>query len=262
MSSSSKSTRVVLSFEKKGSSTTQESITVENPDTTSIWQIKQQYMKKYGLNIYRQGLYLLINSTTTGIEKDNKKGMVSLSNNTSSLSHYLSSSSSHVSILVKDLGPQIGYKTVFILEYLGPLLFVFLYSLRPEFVYGKNDANNKDFHPTAMMGILCWSFHFMKRELETLFVHRFSRPTMPLSNLFKNCTYYWTFGLVIGYPLCHPEYTSPTSYNQIVLGLTLFIIAEILNLSVHLKLRNLRSSGSSQERPIPMVSVSYHFTRL
>jgi very-long-chain enoyl-CoA reductase len=42
------------------------------------------------------------------------------------------------------------------------------------------------------------SLHFIKREFETIFVHRFSRPTMPLNNLFKNCVYYWSFGMLFG----------------------------------------------------------------
>ena len=31
----------------------------------------------------------------------------------------------------------------------------------------------------------CWSGHFVKRLLETIFIHRFSHATMPLFNLFK-----------------------------------------------------------------------------
>lgn len=31
----------------------------------------------------------------------------------------------------------------------------------------------------------CYSFHYIKRLLETVFVHRFSNATMPIMNLFK-----------------------------------------------------------------------------
>ncbi|KAJ0403308.1 hypothetical protein P43SY_009342 [Pythium insidiosum] len=150
----------------------------------------------------------------------------------------------------KDYGPQIGYRTVFVLEYLGPLLFVLFYATRPAFLYGANAAA-KPFDATAWLGVICWSIHFAKREFETFFVHRFSRPTMPLQNLFKNCTYYWSFGAVIGYPLCHPDYTAPTSQLQIQIGLALFAISEFLNFCVHVQLRNLRPAEGSQERPIP-----------
>lgn len=36
----------------------------------------------------------------------------------------------------------------------------------------------------------CWTAHYVKRILETLFVHRFSHNTMPIGNLFKVCLSY------------------------------------------------------------------------
>ena len=35
--------------------------------------------------------------------------------------------------------------------------------------------------------MVCWTLHYAKRILETLFVHRFSHNTMPITNLFKVC---------------------------------------------------------------------------
>jgi very-long-chain enoyl-CoA reductase len=121
-----------------------------------------------------------------------------------------------IELLMKDLGAQIGYRTVFLVEYFGPMLFVCLYALRPSFLYGA-EAAGTPYNWVAWLGIVCWNLHFLKRELETIFVHKFSRPTMPLSNLFKNCTYYWAFGAVIGYPLCSPSYVAPVCYDDLYL---------------------------------------------
>jgi very-long-chain enoyl-CoA reductase len=95
--------------------------------------------------------------------------------------------------------------------------------------------------------------HFIKRELETLFVHRFSNDTMPFSNLFKNCFHYWLmFGFFNIYFFLHPDYTTPTwlkeSHMFILVGL--FVVFEFLNLMTHITLKNLRKPGST-ERGIP-----------
>lgn len=149
----------------------------------------------------------------------------------------------------KDLGPQIGYRTVFIVEYLGPMVFVLLYALRPTWVFGPK-ASLLPFNPVAQLGVGCWVLHFLKREFETFFVHKFSRPTMPLSNLFKNCAYYWIFGAVIGYPLCHPAYVPPSA-PLVWIGLSLFSICEVGNFICHYMLSNMRPKEGSQDRAIP-----------
>lgn len=95
--------------------------------------------------------------------------------------------------------------------------------------------------------------HYVKRELETLFVHRFSNDTMPYTNLFKNCAHYWViFGFINMYFFLHPDYTPPAwatpLTHYIILGL--FILFEFLNLMTHITLMNLRKPGST-ERGIP-----------
>jgi len=154
------------------------------------------------------------------------------------------------SLLFKDYGPQFSYRGVFVVEYAGPLLFVLLYAMRPAFLYGP-DAASKPWDPVAKLGVWCWTAHFAKREFETFFVHRFSRPTMPLLNLFKNSIYYHTFGLVIGYPLCHPDFTAPASELQVQIACGAFILFELGNLICHIMLRNLRPAEGSSKRPIP-----------
>lgn len=44
-------------------------------------------------------------------------------------------------VYLRDLGPQIGWKTVFLAEYAGPLIVYLLFYFRPELVYGKAASN-------------------------------------------------------------------------------------------------------------------------
>lgn len=153
-------------------------------------------------------------------------------------------------IYVKDLGPQIGWSTVFVLEYAGPLVLYGLVSLRPWILYG-NAAKGTTLSTTAIIALACWSTHYLKRILETLFVHRFSHGTMPIRNLFKNCGYYWGFTVYVAYHINHPLFTPPPVLVQIV-GLAIFIVSELGNLSIHILLRDLRPPGTSVRKiPVP-----------
>jgi len=164
-------------------------------------------------------------------------------------------------IYLKDLGPQIGWSTVFMAEYAGPLLIYLLFYIRPSFIYGSS-IKSKPMHLAAHLGAACWTFHYAKRILETLFVHRFSHATMPIFNLFKNCSYYWGFTAFVSYFVNHPKYTSPLFGNaQIYLGLAMFILNELGNLSIHLLLRDLRPPGT-KERRIPYPNKTNPFTKL
>jgi very-long-chain enoyl-CoA reductase len=94
--------------------------------------------------------------------------------------------------------------------------------------------------------------HYVKRLSESIFVHRFSRDTMPLTNIFKNCTFYFIgFGITINL-LLSPGYVAPswTSPTLCYLLLVLFILFEYLNGACHLIQRNLRRPGTT-ERGIP-----------
>lgn len=39
-------------------------------------------------------------------------------------------------LYVKDLGPQIGWSTVFMAEYVGPLIVYLIFYARPSLIYG------------------------------------------------------------------------------------------------------------------------------
>jgi len=154
---------------------------------------------------------------------------------------------SNTTLYFKDRGTQIGWTTVFLAEYAGPLLVYLLFYIRPWIVYG--DSATTSMSSTAHIAAAAWSLHYVKRLLETIFVHRFSNATMPLSNLFKNCSYYWGFAAYCAYHVNHPLYTSPSDL-QVYVFLGAFLLCEFGNFTIHVLLRNLRPPGT-KERKIP-----------
>ncbi|KTF82169.1 hypothetical protein cypCar_00043497 [Cyprinus carpio] len=101
---------------------------------------------------------------------------------------------------------------VFLTEYAGPLLIYLMFYFRVPFIYVPKYDFTTSKHWVVHLACMCHSFHYVKRLLETLFVHRFSHGTMPLRNIFKFC--------------------------------------QIGNFSIHIALRNLRPPGS-KTRKIP-----------
>lgn len=73
---------------------------------------------------------------------------------------------------------------------------------------------------------------------------------MPLTNLFKNCTYYWGFAGFVSYFVNHPNYTSPPVDRAVVLfGLAL--LCQAANARAHVILANLRPAGKATGYSIP-----------
>lgn len=210
---------------------------IDLPESATVQELKKEFVKATKKDIHRVSFKI-----------DDAEGKaVKLDKDSKALKDY--NIKDGQSITFKDLGPQIGYRTVFVLEYLGPIIFVALYALRPAFLYGA-EAAATPYNWVAKLGIICWILHFAKREFETFFIHKFSHPTMPLSNLFKNCVYYWSFGAVIGYPLCNPTYTPPAE-TVVHVGLAIFVLSELGNLICHIMLSNMRPKEGSQDRNIP-----------
>uniref|UniRef100_A0AAZ3RCB9 Steroid 5-alpha reductase C-terminal domain-containing protein n=1 Tax=Oncorhynchus tshawytscha TaxID=74940 RepID=A0AAZ3RCB9_ONCTS len=152
----------------------------------------------------------------------------------------------------RDLGAQISWVTVFLTEYGGPLLLYLMFYFRVPFIYAPKYDFTTSKHWVVHLACMCHSFHYLKRLLETLFVHRFSHGTMPLRNIFKNCTYYWGFAAWMAYYINHPLYTPPTIYGeqQVRIALIIFLFCQVGNFSIHIALRNLRPPGS-KTRKIP-----------
>jgi very-long-chain enoyl-CoA reductase len=164
-------------------------------------------------------------------------------------------------VMVKDLGLQIAWRTVFIIEYLGPILIhPLIYYGRPYIYPTPSLTATKLPTPSALqaltMGLVI--LHFLKREYETIFIHRFSLSTMPVLNIFKNSAHYWFLsGLNIAYwtysPKSYAQATNSISLPSDILttaGLVLFALGEFANLNSHIVLRDLRAEGTTA-RGIP-----------
>ncbi|KAG5953785.1 hypothetical protein E4U53_002641 [Claviceps sorghi] len=153
-------------------------------------------------------------------------------------------------VLVKDLGPQISWRSVFVIEYLGPiLLHAFVVAARA-YIY-KDGAGSMSSTQWLSFGMIV--AHFVKRELETLFVHKFSSNTMPVFNVFKNSFFYWALsGLLCALSIYSPRSLAARAEQPLVdlVGLALYLFSETGNALVHLYLSSLRSPGGT-ERKIP-----------
>ena len=155
------------------------------------------------------------------------------------------------------LGPQISWLLVFIIEYLGPLLIHPLVYYYRSSIYRNPRPGSEGFPEPSFVQQLSFVLiiiHFVKRELETLFIHRFSLATMPLPNIFRNSAHYWILsGFLIAYTTYGPRANAAGPLNPWLtsLGLLLFVVGELANLSTHITLRNLRSVGGT-ERGIPV----------
>lgn len=144
-------------------------------------------------------------------------------------------------LILKDLGPQVAYSLVFIMEYLGPMLVYPLFYFFPRVFY-PNSTPLADHYPVQKLALIYWTFHYAKRILETLFVHKFSHGTMPLFNLFKNCSYYWGFAAFVSFFVNHPLYTPPNLKLSVV-ALALAMVCQLGNFWCHVQLANLRAPG-------------------
>lgn len=160
-----------------------------------------------------------------------------------------------IQLYVKDLGPQISWRTVFLVEYFGPFIF------HPLFFFVQSLYNVAVPFKHTQAQVLAYAIvllHFAKREYETLYVHKFSNATMPLFNIFKNSTHYW---ILSGFNLAYFVYAPTTRYSGL-LGfvfhvnelptwanyalVALWAFAELSNLKTHLILSRLRNEDAKK----------------
>ncbi|KAF4629250.1 hypothetical protein G7Y89_g8898 [Cudoniella acicularis] len=205
-------------------------IFVTSSDTTSF--LYEQLATKSGYSVRRlritkdqDGKFLLENSSRVSIEQ------AELVNESQ--------------LFVKDLGPQVSWRTAYIIEYLGPLFIQpLIYFLR------LRQARQPSF--TQSLILLLVEMHFLKREYESICVHRFSLATMPVRSLFKNSLHYWVLLSIVAFFIYSPSTLETGSLHlfSVYTGLSLWVIGELGSLKTHLILRNLRPSAANK-RGIP-----------
>lgn len=183
-------------------------------------------------------------------------------------SYFKGLDSATTELYVKDLGPQISWRLVFVCEYIGPIIIhTLLYRL------SQNQSVISKFHNSSvhrdpfLYSLIYWlnTIHYTKRVLESLFLHKFSQATMPLFNLFKNSSHYWIlngsiaasyfgYGFLIGNDTLRPvyEFLHLEKVNTLV---TLFLISEAWNFYIHLKLRlwgDLQKKQGNTTKRVPL----------
>lgn len=103
--------------------------------------------------------------------------------------------------------------------------------------------------PTAF-----WVFHFVRRTVEALWVHRYSGRPVPVGDWLVEYAYYWGFGVWIGIAWGHAPSGAPSGWPSdwmLGLGLAVALVGEAGNAWAHWVLRSLRSRSGSSERVLP-----------
>ncbi|KAL7425050.1 Very-long-chain enoyl-CoA reductase [Cryptotrichosporon argae] len=172
---------------------------------------------------------------------------------------------------LKDLGKQLPYQYLYLWEYAGPIVLNPLALYLSQYLWGPYEPSTLQLTVRNLTVA-----HFVKRELESLFVHQFSRPSIALSYIVRNCAYYWGItGLLIGLTLYRPAYGAVALKDSIlnspnwVYGWTAFIVVnELLNLNTHLHQRSIRTPpGTPRKYPTgfgfgSIVCANYFFETL
>ncbi|KAI3340250.1 3-oxo-5-alpha-steroid 4-dehydrogenase-domain-containing protein [Ustulina deusta] len=175
----------------------------------------------------------------------------------------------HGEIIVKDLGAQISWRLVYLCEYVGPLVFHPFFAGVRNHLYPAVYPYIKDIVPAptpaassgALTSVQQAAFlmimaHFVKRELEVLFVHKFSTNTMPAAFIVRNSLFYWVFAGLLGALEIYAPFSPAAHAGDFlsspldVLGLALYVFGELCNAHVHWYLSTLRKPGETA-RKIP-----------
>jgi very-long-chain enoyl-CoA reductase len=95
----------------------------------------------------------------------------------------------------------------------------------------------------VLAGFVLWCAHFARRAHESLFVHRYGKAKVPTGDITTEYVYYWGFAAWNAWSLTSSSYRA-TDYWVVLVGVIVFVLAELGNAKAHRMLRDLRPAGS------------------
>lgn len=176
-----------------------------------------------------------------------------------SLEDYKLNESNSLQVENKVSNFEISAESAISIAYTGPIV-VFLY-----FLFSKGISNC---HPVQIIGMVMSNLHYLKRVLETIYVHQYGKASFPVKDLFGLLFYYWVlYGVCVGYSLFNNSFDEYVIDYKIIIFIIMFFIAELNNLRSHLILNRLKANNNGQ-RGIPRggmfeyVSCAHYFWEL
>ncbi|KAJ7975813.1 very-long-chain enoyl-CoA reductase-like [Quillaja saponaria] len=145
-----------------------------------------------------------------------------------SLKDYCDGNVDNLTVVFKDLGPQVSYRTLFFFEYLGPLILYPIFYYFPVYQFFGYKAYFGD--------IFCSSL-----QPRNLACFQCSSAIVPITG---------HLAAYIAYYMNHPLYT-PVSELQMKIGFGFGILCQVSNLYCHILLRNLRHPDGNGGYQIP-----------
>jgi very-long-chain enoyl-CoA reductase len=107
-------------------------------------------------------------------------------------------------------------------------------------------APSAGLNANAELGAALWSAHFLRRTLESAFVHRYSKPSIGPGDYLTEYIYYWGFAAWIAWSLAAPSHRAQSMPLQLA-GMLVFALAEAGNARAHWMLRGLRRAGTNEK---------------
>ncbi|KII73480.1 putative very-long-chain enoyl-CoA reductase art-1 [Thelohanellus kitauei] len=191
--------------------------------------------------------YLQISSTRIGLKTQIRGKLLRLEESTK-FKDIPSTDVDSIKLYFVDLGLQVGYRATYLMEYLSALIPFLLFYLYFERNYSKI---NPDITLNTRLSAFCWCFHFLKRIYESMYIHKFSRGTMPVYSLLRNCIYYGGFSTFLGF------YINRLSGKHFVPLHSMAFVAAFLffcycNWECHMLLSSLRKDENDRVRHVPV----------